>query len=67
LTFTDGTEYDDNTGEGDADKEANQAAFDAVENFLRLFDEDDYRTMFGDHVSVKVDRTGAETEEYSHD
>lgn len=34
---------------------------------LAIFEEDDYKAMFGDHVEVTVSRRGVGTDEYSHD
>lgn len=39
----------------------------AVQEFLRLFDEDVLYDMFNDHVKVTVTRDGVEVEEYSHE
>lgn len=40
----------------------------AVAEFLSLFDEDDCKSMFGDHAKVVVYRDGKiDVEEYSHD
>lgn len=38
-----------------------------VRDLLTNIEEDDFRTMFGDHVQVTVTRKGVEVEEYSHD
>lgn len=45
----------------------NGAAIKAVNEFVRIFDDDDYLALFGDHQQVTVTREGVETEEYSHD
>lgn len=50
------------SGKHEADK--------AVKNFLRLFDDDDYKAMFGDHIKVivtKGDSIKIEVEGYNHD
>jgi hypothetical protein len=39
----------------------------AVKAFLKQFDEDSLKEMFGDHIEVKVTAGGVETEECSHD
>jgi hypothetical protein len=38
-----------------------------IVKFLKAIDEDDYETMFGDHVKVVVSRKGADVDEYEHD
>ncbi len=48
-------------------KEKRQALHDKVVTFLRVFDEDDFRTMFGDHCQVSVTASEIEVEEYEHD
>jgi hypothetical protein len=39
----------------------------AVESLLKLFADDDYETMFGDHKRVKVTVNGVQTSDYDHD
>lgn len=42
--------------------------YDEVKNFLRAFDYDFYKEMFGDHVRITVTKDKIETEEYTdHD
>jgi len=38
-----------------------------VREFLATFDDDDFKTMFGDHCEVTVTPTEIEVEEYEHD
>ena len=38
-----------------------------VKDFLRAFDEEDYLSMFGDHVQVTITREGATAEHYEHE
>lgn len=38
-----------------------------IEKALNYFNYDDFLFMFGDHVAVKVTRTGVETTDYCHD
>lgn len=38
-----------------------------VAEFLKMLCDDDYKALFGDHVSVRVTRDKVEVEEYSHD
>lgn len=42
-------------------------AYKAVKLFLGYFDREDYREMFGDHVSVLVTRDGVTVEHYEHE
>ena len=46
--------------------EREAAAQDALD-LVKQFDDADYKTIFGDHVSVKVSRSGIEVEEYEHE
>lgn len=39
----------------------------AVKDFLDTFDNDDYRDMFGDHMSIVVTKDGVEAEYFEHD
>ena len=43
------------------------SALKTLEEFLKTFDDDDYRFAFGDHVEVIVTKEGITTEGYSHD
>jgi hypothetical protein len=38
-----------------------------IQEFLKTFSNDDYKDMFGDHVSVTVTRDSVETEHYEHE
>jgi len=38
-----------------------------VQNFLNLFDYEDYRFMFGEHVEITITKDGISVEEYCHD
>ena len=38
-----------------------------VTKFLGIFEDDDLKAIFGDHVEVTVTRNGSTTEEYNHD
>lgn len=44
-----------------------QEIYDAIDGFLSQLDEDDYRTMFGNHVEVIVRKGEITIEEYDHD
>lgn len=41
--------------------------YDAVEEFLNAFDEDDYKDLFGDHVKITLTAKEILTSEYDHD
>jgi len=47
----------------DGVKEAEKAASELIKSVT----EDDFKTLFGDHVQVTITRDGVETEEYKHD
>lgn len=40
---------------------------DTVREFLRLFDENDYEIMFGNHVAVTITPKGISIEDYDHE
>lgn len=66
IRFTDETEYDSNSCEGEADSE--RPEFEAVSEFLNIFETEDLKTIFGDHIRVTVNRDGTtSTEGYEHD
>ncbi len=78
--FNDGDECIFRTGCEDADingedpwdqdeenKEKFKALQDKVVPFLSVFDDDDFKTMFGDHCKVTVTPTKIEVEGYEHD
>jgi len=44
-----------------------RAAGAAVLEFLKVFDDDDYESLFGDHCQVTVTRAGITVEEYEHE
>jgi hypothetical protein len=41
--------------------------YEAISGFLKQLDNDDYKTMFGDHAMVKVSKGEVVVEEYEHD
>lgn len=41
--------------------------YNAVKDFLNIFDEEDYEALFGDHTSVVVTNDWIETQELEHD
>jgi hypothetical protein len=43
------------------------ASAEAARDFLRTFDENDFRDVFGDHVKVTVRRDGFDVDEHEHD
>ena len=45
----------------------NRPAIEAVSEFFRIFDEDDFLDIFGDHVQVTVTKDGTQADEYEHD
>lgn len=53
--------------EGWSDKEEHQKLRDSVVETLQGFDEEDYKLIFGDHVSITVYKDKIEVEEYEHD
>jgi hypothetical protein len=40
---------------------------DMMSKFLEVFDEDFYKSQFGDHVKVTITKEGIDTEEYDHE
>lgn len=40
---------------------------DMMSKFLEVFDEDFYKSQFGDHVKVTITKEGIDTEEYEHE
>lgn len=44
------------------------AALDGVKEFLRAFDDEDFKSLFGDHLEITVSRDGTiSTDQYEHD
>lgn len=74
ITFADG-ETDEESGTYGFDKKKSltekEQAVAAVHEFLAAFDDDDFESMFGDHMEVTVNRGTKKIEievtEYSHD
>jgi hypothetical protein len=69
CTFSANTDYFDFTvrnADGGEEEEA-QRAGKQVDDLLSLFTDDDFKLLFGDHVSVKVDSDGVTTESCDHD
>ena len=48
------------------DKELSDGV-DAISQFLNVFDDDFYKSQFGDHVRVTITANGVDTEDYEHD
>lgn len=72
LRFTDTDEEAGEMGDGflgEYDLTGDQEkTFKAVVEFLRQFDNDDYKNMFGDHCQVTVERgKKIEVDQYDHD
>ena len=42
-------------------------AVDKMTEFLGVFDDDFYKSQFGDHVTVTITANGVDTEDYDHD
>lgn len=42
-------------------------AVDKMTEFLGIFDDDFYKSQFGDHVTVTITSDGVDTEDYDHD
>lgn len=42
-------------------------AVDKMTEFLGIFDDDFYKTQFGDHITVTITDTGVDTEDYDHE
>jgi hypothetical protein len=57
-------EYDENYGEGDGQ---NSNLKRQITSILCLFEDEELEDFFGDHVTVRVTRTGIETEDYDHE
>ena len=43
------------------------SAMNDVSQFLRVFDSEDFKDMFGDHVRVTVTKTDVQIDEYDHE
>ncbi len=50
----------------DPDPQAKET-LDSLKSFLKEFNDDDFKDMFGDHCQISVTRKGVEVEEYEHD
>ena len=48
------------------DKELSDGV-DAISEFLGVFDDDFYKSQFGDHVRVTITANGVDTEDYDHE
>jgi len=42
-------------------------AVDQMSEFLGIFDDDFYKSQFGDHVTVTINSNGVDTEDYDHE
>jgi hypothetical protein len=66
MTINGHDQYDkDNSGKKYGDKFEKE--IDIITDFLKNFDDNDFKSLFGDHVSVSVTPKGAYVESYDHD
>ena len=57
----------DGEAETEWDGPAPDGADEAIADLLALFSDDDYMSMFGDHVTILITQDGITVEEYDHD